>query len=296
MDGKIKKFMEGSIWPFSSQGSEEAINIYSIDKMAIFAPEMGIDFDVGFHHHKNYELFFNLDSNFVMNVEKTRVMVGPNEFLPINPRQVHGAAESTKGSRVMAIFIDNNFLQGLSHTVFKDKEIMFKSHSIRPSVAMNNLIQSFINEATNRQTGYQFFMESIAGQFVVLLLRKAKKTSVSVVSTMRRSGEKHNINSVIEYLNECYNKDFCMEDIAKIANLSPYHFIRVFKAETGKTPYEYLIGIKIEKAKKLLEVKERSITEICFLCGFSNLSHFSAVFKKKVGLSPMEFRKTILGI
>jgi len=76
-----------------------------------------------------------------------------------------------------------------------------------------------------------------------------------------------------------------------MANFSPYHFIRVFKSETGTTPYDYLLNSKIEKAKKILEEEEKPITEVCFLCGFFNPSHFSTTFKKKVGISPYKYRR-----
>ncbi len=73
--------------------------------------------------------------------------------------------------------------------------------------------------------------------------------------------------------------------------MSPYHFIRIFKNETGKTPYEYLVDIKIEKACSLLRRSNLSVTEICFLCGFNSSSHFSTVFKQKIGVSPSMYRQ-----
>ena len=105
--------------------------------------------------------------------------------------------------------------------------------------------------------------------------------------------ENDNINSVIDHFLENYHQEYSVEDAAKVANLSPYHFIRVFKAETGKTPYEYFMDIKIKNVKEMFESQENNVTEVCFLCGFSNVSHFSTVFKKKVGTSPMKYRKLV---
>jgi AraC-like DNA-binding protein len=92
-------------------------------------------------------------------------------------------------------------------------------------------------------------------------------------------------------LREEYSNSFSLEDVARIANLSPYHFIRTFKSMTGKTPYDYLLDVKIENSKNLLKLKNYTITDICFHCGFNNLEHFSSVFKRKVGIIPSQYRK-----
>lgn len=105
--------------------------------------------------------------------------------------------------------------------------------------------------------------------------------------------EINGINRVIVFLMEHYQENYSLQDIARIANLSPYHFIRIFKAQTGKTPYEYLLDIKIDKAKTMLKDAALNITEISYLCGFNNLNHFGKVFKRKVGVSPSAYRKWI---
>jgi len=79
--------------------------------------------------------------------------------------------------------------------------------------------------------------------------------------------------------------------MADIAKMDRYSFIRSFKAQIGKTPYEFLLDLKIEKAKKMLASKDYSITEISMICDFSSHSHFTTTFKKKTGISPSEYRK-----
>jgi AraC family transcriptional regulator len=104
---------------------------------------------------------------------------------------------------------------------------------------------------------------------------------------------RESILRAIDYLKENYNQKLSNSELLSIANLSPYYFIRLFKRETGKTPHEYLVHLKIEKAKELLSYSNYSITEICFLCGFSEHSHFSKVFKKLTGSTPLNYRKSM---
>jgi ATP/maltotriose-dependent transcriptional regulator MalT/AraC-like DNA-binding protein len=103
--------------------------------------------------------------------------------------------------------------------------------------------------------------------------------------------EKENINRAVAYLRENFTKKYHLADVARVANLSPYHFTRVFKAQTGKTSSDYLLDIRVEKAREMLRTTDQTITEICFQCGFCNPSHFATVFKRRVGVGPSEYRK-----
>ncbi|MGN1105127.1 MAG: helix-turn-helix domain-containing protein, partial [Huintestinicola sp.] len=68
-----------------------------------------------------------------------------------------------------------------------------------------------------------------------------------------------------------------------------------FKNETGVTPIEYLIGIRLERAKTMLKRKSISVTEIAMNCGFGSSAHFSSCFQSRVGISPTEYRDKYIG-
>lgn len=104
-------------------------------------------------------------------------------------------------------------------------------------------------------------------------------------------GVNESIKKAIDFLWEHYNCKFSLQDAAKAANLSKFHFIRVFKTETGKTPHEYFIDIKLEKARQLLKYSKKNMTEICDICGFSDSSQFTSVFKSRHSITPSEYRK-----
>jgi len=98
----------------------------------------------------------------------------------------------------------------------------------------------------------------------------------------------------IDFMTEHCAENLSLEDMAQLTNYSPFHFIKIFKSETGNTPFQYLLDIKLNRAKDMLtHRKEMTITEICYLCGFNNLSHFTAVFKRKTGVSPSKYRQTV---
>ncbi len=80
-----------------------------------------------------------------------------------------------------------------------------------------------------------------------------------------------------------------LKDVAKVAYMSPSHFSRIFKQETGKTPMDYLSLIRMERVKKLLLAGDKSITEIAVECGFGSSSYLSACFHKKFKISPSAY-------
>jgi AraC-like DNA-binding protein len=79
--------------------------------------------------------------------------------------------------------------------------------------------------------------------------------------------------------------------VARVSGLTHFHFIRLFKAVFGETPHQYRSRAQIEKAKHLLILTDLSITDVCMAVGFSSLGSFSALFTRRVGMSPSEFQR-----
>jgi AraC family transcriptional regulator len=87
-----------------------------------------------------------------------------------------------------------------------------------------------------------------------------------------------------------HHRPLTLAEIAAVADLSTFHFLRVFKAATGRTPYRYLNGIRVEHARRYLERGDLSVTEVSRLCGFATPSRLATTFRQEVGLSPSAYR------
>jgi len=99
------------------------------------------------------------------------------------------------------------------------------------------------------------------------------------------------INRIIQFMQSNYNKKLSTEDLANRMVLSKFHFLRVFKAYTSSSPYEYLINYRISQSKVLLEETNYSIGETCELIGFNDVNNYIRYFKKVVGTTPGGYRK-----
>lgn len=83
-----------------------------------------------------------------------------------------------------------------------------------------------------------------------------------------------------------------LEDAARVAGLSPFHFLRVFSAVVGATPHQYLLRQRIARAATLLSEESIPVTDVAFDCGFADLSNFVRTFRRAAGVPPREFRKS----
>lgn len=94
----------------------------------------------------------------------------------------------------------------------------------------------------------------------------------------------------IDYINANYIVYITIGEIAQVLGLDRRYFCRIFKSETGFTPQEYLINLRMEKAKGLLLNKPYSVADIARSVGYEDMYNFSKMFKKHYGVSPLNFR------
>ena len=101
------------------------------------------------------------------------------------------------------------------------------------------------------------------------------------------------LKKAVDYITVNYKNDITIEELSKIANLSPSRFFTVFKKETGMTPIEYKNYICVNNAQKMLLATNLSIEEIGGNLGFNSASYFRRTFKKYVGKSPSKYRNNV---
>ena len=103
--------------------------------------------------------------------------------------------------------------------------------------------------------------------------------------------DNENIKLVTKYMEDNVYSNPTLEEIADILHFSPNYFHKYFKEKTGITPHRYLLNLKIDRAKKLLDSSGKSLLSIAEDCGFESQAYFCYVFKKETGMTPKEYRK-----
>lgn len=104
--------------------------------------------------------------------------------------------------------------------------------------------------------------------------------------------ERRPIRDAIRYMNEHFmDPDFSLESVSAIAGFSPTYFSQIFRKETGKGFQDFIVDIKMQKAKEMLRDTSMPVYAIAEKIGYSDAKHFSRLFQKKAGVKPNEFRK-----
>lgn len=127
--------------------------------------------------------------------------------------------------------------------------------------------------------------EGMARRFLVIGEHGAPKPD----RTYRLSGRQ--IQRIREFVEANLETDLRLEAMARTCGLGTKTFLRSFRASCGTSPYQYVIAVRVERAKRLLEAQSMGIAEIALRCGFSHQEHLTRMFRRLVGQTPGRYRR-----
>lgn len=104
--------------------------------------------------------------------------------------------------------------------------------------------------------------------------------------------EDRRLRRVIGFINENIETDISLSTLADLACLSRHHFARAFRTATGVPPHRFISALRFKRAQELLAHSEASLADVALSCGFSSQSTFTRAFRRQLGVSPGEFRRS----
>ncbi|NRF95978.1 helix-turn-helix transcriptional regulator [Paenibacillus frigoriresistens] len=108
------------------------------------------------------------------------------------------------------------------------------------------------------------------------------------------SEKEQHVQHALTYIENHYMMDICLDQLEGYLHINKYYLVRLFREVTGMTMFQYISKRRINQAKILFLVEPgKSVTDICYLTGFKNLSHFSKVFKQLEGITPDQYRRQL---
>lgn len=139
------------------------------------------------------------------------------------------------------------------------------------------------------------YLPTVMGLDDIMSLRKwfLEKIEEAARNVSAKASEKSMgvVEAAKAYIKNNYSRDISLDEVSQKVNISPYYFSKIFKEDVGEGFVEYLTGIRMEKAKELLTTTEYSMKEICSMVGYADPNYFSRSFKKKVGVTPTEYKQ-----
>ncbi len=128
-----------------------------------------------------------------------------------------------------------------------------------------------------------------AGRFVEIVSGKPEKPVSAAARDRRRAVE------TALWIDAHSHQPVDLEHAASQADISPFHFLRLFSRVLGVTPHQYLVRSRLRHAARLLADDERAITDVAYDVGFGDLSNFVRTFHRAAGISPLRFRQASRG-
>jgi AraC family transcriptional regulator len=144
------------------------------------------------------------------------------------------------------------------------------------------------NETRSTNPHGALYAESLTSTLTLYLLRHYSTGRV-VRDVSRSRLTSAQLRVIDEYIHTHLDQKFSVADLAACLHLSVPHFERMFRATTHRAPYHYALELRLERARLLLAHSRLSIAEVAYQCGFSSQSHFTAHFRRYIGISPARF-------
>jgi AraC-like DNA-binding protein len=164
------------------------------------------------------------------------------------------------------------------------KGVVFSSQAIEK-------VRLSLNSLTATQDGFYSVIDLLTILHELSMDENFRILSSSMFVNKDDSSESRRVQKMINYMHDNYQKDIHLLDVADYVNMSEVSFSRFMKKRTGKNYIEYLNDLRLGIASRHLVDTNKTISEICFECGFNNLSNFNRIFKKRKGCTPKEFRE-----
>lgn len=253
-----------------------------------------------YHDHDFIELAYILSGKGKYLVDDKEYDVEAGDLVICNPGVKHTHIVSNHKEPTI------EFISGFTDFHFKNMPpnslilndgscILHTTSELRQELNMH--CYAMIAEREGSKAGRYIMFKTHLMQMLLLVMREQvdAENSLQAGCNFESYNKNYAVNRIINYLNENYDKKISLEQIAHNMYLSPVYISKIFKEETGESPINYLIKIRLEKAKEILNNNESgSIKSIANQVGYDDVYHFSKLFKKYYGISPLYYRKRSL--
>jgi AraC family transcriptional regulator len=158
--------------------------------------------------------------------------------------------------------------------------------------AAQQLMTLLVADANEGYATERLYTEHLTQALAVRMLYQGRQTKPQTDNRGTSALPGHVLRRIIERM-RCFSCDLSLQALANESGYSRVHFVRMFRAATGYSPHNYLLNLRLERARELLNNPSLSLIDIALDCGFSSHSHMSRLFHKIVGVTPSAYRRRL---
>ena len=277
---------------------------YTNTSLSVFSREESF-FQSPFHSHPEFELVYILEShgkriigNAVESFESGD-MVFLGDDIPhvwLNDEIFYKGINSLKAKAIVIYFSRDLFGDSFYELPEAQDVKKFFSQAMKgvSITGQTNALISKKMEKLLKKKGFEVVMGLIEILFLLSKSKDLRYINDNSYVSVNDENKNDRLAEVFQYVKSNYKEEISLDEIAKIANLTPTSFCRMFKSKTKKPFVEYLNEIRVSNACKYLIETDLGISEIAYECGYKTASNFNKLFKKLIGTTPKEYRKKAL--
>lgn len=258
------------------------------------------------HSHKFWEIAYVYEGTAFIRTQYGIEKINSGEFVIIMPESIHSitlARESENASMWMCCCVfTQKYFANIINEYFKIQDLScyelykyFRTNSAKIIKLADDRAQNvrhqlwaIAHEYNHRTVGSDDIIERSLINFFVYATRLYEYETTHLSNVISKS---HEIDELTKYIRSHFGYNLSLEFLARNMHLSREYLSRYFKKHTGKTIFEYLTEVRIEKAKQMLKATTYSVSDICEYCGYNSLGNFQKAFKRLTGVSPSKYRK-----
>ena len=195
------------------------------------------------------------------------------------PAGVDHATSIAPGTRAVALWVAPELVAEMADAVRRGGERLEPGPARCPA-SMPSLSAALREELRNDAPGRLLAVESIAEAILVTILRGAPSRHVHARARDPR------VLAALDRMHTSYAEPLGVDDLARAAAMSRFHFSRLFREQVGDAPYQYLVGVRLDRAAELLRGGRHGATEAALAVGFTDPSRFARAFKARFGVLP----------
>nr|WP_094551022.1 AraC family transcriptional regulator [Petroclostridium xylanilyticum] len=251
--------------------------------------------------HDHFEMVYIKRGNAIFQISGQDVHLGPNDIVIIKPYQPHKfIVKSQSGCEfiVLRFKFRNQHDDEYSDISLNDFIEFVKNKESGPFITLKVSRKNDIVYVMNRilrekekQDLWGDFLSYLLIMELFVLISRALKMEWEESIKNKSLKVKELMQIAKEYMEKNYEKDLTLTDVARYIFLSQSYFAHAFKEEFDISPKSYLLKVRVEKSKELLEKTDLKVSDVALSVGFSSQQRYNDIFKKYVGMTPLKYKK-----
>ena len=239
------------------------------------------------HSHPHYEIYYLSKGERTFFLSNALYKLEAPILIVIPPHAMH----KTEGGAFERynVNVSSAYLDPFQDDTLQTHALKIIKPTTEQQLQLCKIFEALHNSTNTRQKHRKYVQKALFSCIILTLnqlegiIEQPSASAKNVVPTL--------VLKAIDYLNLNYSEKITLEDLANIFFISKGTLIYNFKKYTGVSPIDFLLNVRLAKAKEFLLNTKKSVGEISELCGFSSSNYFGLIFKQKEGLSPANYRK-----